>query len=95
MDVDQLHLAAHLPDDAVAAGQFAQAIAVHEVHASKIDQELPAAIAGEDVDKVAQPGPAVIQRHPSHNIHHHNVADFSGLNLNSHVGFCGRVPPES
>ena len=32
MYVDQFHLAAHLPDDAVAAGQFAQAIAVHEVH---------------------------------------------------------------
>lgn len=86
MYVDQLHLAAHLPDDAVAAGQFAQAIAVYEVHAGEIDQELPAPIAGEDVDKVAQPGAAVVQRHPSDNINHHDATDFSGLNLNCHIG---------
>ena len=95
MDVDQFHLAADLPDDAVAPCQFAQAIAVHKVHAGEIDQKLPAAIAGEDMNKVAQPGAAVIQRHPSHNIHHHNAADFSGFNLNSHVGLLRTFAAES
>ena len=37
VDMNQFHLAAHLSDDAVAAGQFAQTIAVDEIHASQID----------------------------------------------------------
>src|SRR5438105_3884713 len=51
LDMDEFHLAAHLPDHAVTSGQFAQAIAVHEIHAREVDQELLAAVSGEDVNQ--------------------------------------------
>src|SRR6185437_14354508 len=84
VDVDKLHLATRLPDDAVAAGQFAQAIAVHEIHAGQVDEELFAAVAGKYVHKVAQLGAAVTQRQPAHTIHHHNAIEFSSLDLERH-----------
>jgi hypothetical protein len=54
VDMDKFHVAARLPDAAKAPGQFAQAIAVNEIHALEIDQELLVAVAGEDMNKVAQ-----------------------------------------
>jgi hypothetical protein len=84
MNVYKLHIAADLPDDAVTARQFPQAVAVDEVHARKIDQELLAAVAGEDVDEVAQLSAAVTQREPSHHIHYNNVIELSGGNLETH-----------
>lgn len=87
MDVDQFHLPARLPDNAIAAGQFAQAIAVHEIHAGQIDKELLAAVAGKDVHQVTQLGAAVTQRQPAHTIYHHNAIEFSGLDLERHSWF--------
>jgi len=40
-------------------GQFAQAIAVNEIHAREVDQKLLVAVAGEDMNKVAQLSAAV------------------------------------
>jgi hypothetical protein len=57
--MDKLHVAARLPDTAKAPGQFAQAIAVNEIHAREIDQKLLVAVAGEDMNKVAQLSAAV------------------------------------
>ena len=54
VDVDKFHFSAQLPDAAKAAGQFAQAITVNEINAREIDQELLVAVAGEDMDEVAQ-----------------------------------------
>src|SRR5439155_9256793 len=54
IDMDKFHVAARLPHAAKAAGQFAQAIAVNEIQALEIDQELLVAVAGEHMNKVAQ-----------------------------------------
>ena len=51
VDMDKFHVTSHLPDAAKAPGQFAQAIAVNEVHALEIDQELLVAVADEDMKK--------------------------------------------
>ena len=75
--MDQFHLTAHLPDDAITARQFAQTIAVDEIHAGKIDQELLAAGAGEDMDQVAKLSATVAQREPANDIHHNDVIQFS------------------
>jgi hypothetical protein len=52
--MDKFHVSARLPDAAKAPGEFAQAIAVNEIHAREIDQELLVAVAGEHMNKVAQ-----------------------------------------
>jgi hypothetical protein len=52
--MDKFHVAARLPHAAKTPCQFAQAIAVNEIHAFEIDQELLVAVAGEDMNKVAQ-----------------------------------------
>ena len=86
--MDKFHIAARLPDAAKAPGQFAQAIAVNEIHALKIDQELLVAVAGEDMNKVAQLSATVSQRESSHNIDHNDALALSRCDLKIHVCFC-------
>jgi hypothetical protein len=84
VDMDQLQLAANFSHDGIAAGQFAEAIAVDEIHARKIDQKLLAAIAGMDVDQVAQLGAAIAQRESAHDIHDDDSIELSGCHLKGH-----------
>src|SRR5947208_11532992 len=87
--MDKFHVAARLPDAAKASGQFAQAIAVNEIHALEIDQELLVAVAGEDMNQVAQLSATVSQRESSHNIHHNDAIALSRCNLKTHICFAG------
>jgi hypothetical protein len=87
--MDQFHVAARLPDAAKAPGQFAQAIAVNEIHALEIDQELLMPVAGEDMNQIAQLSATVSQRESSHNIHHNDAIAFSRCDLKTHIGFAG------
>jgi hypothetical protein len=87
--MDQFHVAARLPDTAKAAGQFAQAIAVNEIHAREIDQELFVAVAGVDMNKVAQLSATVSQRESSHNIDHNDAISLSRCDLKTHICFAG------
>ena len=83
--MDQFHVAAGLPDAAKAARQFAQAIAVNEIHALEIDQELLAAVAGEHMNKVAQLSATISQRESSHNIDHNDAVVLSRCDLKIHI----------
>src|SRR5262249_18162513 len=83
--MDKFHVAARLPDAAKAPGQFAQAIAVNEIHALEIDQELLVAVAGEDMNKVAQLSATVGQRESPHNIDHNDAIKFSRCDLKTHI----------
>src|SRR5262252_3108952 len=85
----QFHVAARLPDAAKAPGQFAQAIAVNEIYPLKIDQELLVAVAGEDVNKVAQLSATVSQRESPHNINHNDAIALSRCDLKPHICFAG------
>ena len=87
--MDKFHVAPRLPDAAKAPGQFAQAIAVNKIHALKIDQELLVAVAGEDMNKVAQLSATVSQRKSSHNIDHNDVIALSRFDLKTHICFAG------
>lgn len=87
--MDKFHLAARLPDAAKAPGQFAQAIAVNEIHALEIDQELLVAVAGEDMNQVAQLSATVRQRESSHNINHDDAIALSRCDLKTHICFAG------
>ena len=91
--MDKFHVAARLPDAAKAPGQFAQAIAVNEIHALEIDQELLVAVAGEDMNKVAQLSATVSQRESSHNIDHNDAIELSRCDLKTHI--CWLFLPES
>jgi hypothetical protein len=96
VDVDKFHFSARLPDAAKAAGQFAQAIAVNEIHALEIDQELLMAIAGKDMNKVAQLSATVSQRESSHNVNHNDAIALSRCDLKTHIRFAGWLfSPES
>jgi hypothetical protein len=88
--MDKFHVAARLPDAAKAAGQFAQAIAVNEIHALEIDQELLVAVAGEHMNKVAQLSATISQRESSHNIDHNDAIVLSRCDLKTHICF-GRL----
>jgi len=90
VDMDQLHLSARLPHDAVTPGEFAQTVAVDEIDAGKIDQKLLAAVAGEHVDQVAKLSATVAQCEPADNIDHDDSIQFSGRNLKSHSRFAAR-----
>ena len=85
--MDKFHVAARLPDAAKAPGQFTQAIAVNEIHAREIDQELLVAVAGEDMNKVAQLSATVSQRESSHNIDHNDAIELSRCDLKPHSCF--------
>jgi hypothetical protein len=85
--MDKFHVAARLPDAAKAPGQFAQAIAVNEIHAREIDQELLVAVAAKDVNQVAQLSATVSQRESSHNIDHNDAISLSRCDLKTHIGF--------
>jgi|ERR1051326_653294 hypothetical protein len=84
LNVEQLHLAARLPDNAVAAGELSQAIAVYEIHASKIDEELLKALARKDVNQISELSVAVAQRQPADNIHDDDAILLSRSQLKSH-----------
>jgi len=84
--MDKFHVAARLPDTAKAAGQFAQAIAVNEIHALEIDQELLVPVAGEHMNKVAQLSATISQGESSHNIDHNDAIALSGCDLKTHIG---------
>ena len=83
--MDKFHVAARLPDVAKAPGQFAQAIAVNEIYALEVDQELFVAVAGEDMNKVAELSATVSQRQSSHNIDHNDAIALSGCDLKTHI----------
>jgi len=87
--MDKFHVAARLPDAAKAPGQFAQTIAVNEIQALEIDQELLVAVPGEDMNKVAQLSATVSQRESSHNIDHNDAINLSRCDLKTHIGFAG------
>jgi hypothetical protein len=87
--MDKFHVAARLPDAAKAPGQFAQAIAVNEIHAREVDQELLVAVAGEDMNKVAELSATVSQRESSHNIDHNDAVTLSRCDLKTHTCFAG------
>jgi hypothetical protein len=94
--MDKFHVAARLPDAAKAPGQFTQAIAVNEIHALEIDQELLVAVAREDMNKVAQLSATVSQRESSHNIDHNDAIELSRCDLKTHICFTGELSlPES
>src|SRR5579863_1572748 len=84
VNADQFHLPAHLPDDAVTPRQFSQAIAIDEIDPGKIDQELLAPVAGENVDQVTKLRATIAQREPSHNIHHNDATPLSSRYLKTH-----------
>ena len=85
VDMDKFHLAARLPDAAKASRQFAQAIAVNEIHAVEINQELLVAVAGEDMNQIAQLSATVSQRESSHNINHNDAIALSRCDLKTHI----------
>src|SRR5438094_3695382 len=89
--MDKFHVAARLPDAAKAPGQFAQAIAVNEIHALEIDQELLVAVAGEHMNKVAQLSATISQRESSHNIDHNDAIVLSRCDLKTHICLAGRL----
>jgi len=84
LNVEQFHLPARLADNAVAAGEFAQAIAIDEVHSRKIDQEPFAASASMDVNQVSKLSMAVAQREPAGNIHNGDAILLSCSELKTH-----------
>ena len=85
IDMDKFHVAACLPYAAKAPGQFAQAVAVNEIHAREIDQELLVAVAGEDMNQVAQLSAAVSQRQSSYNIDHNDTIVLPRCDLKTHI----------
>src|SRR5215467_3331529 len=87
----KFHVTTRLPDAAKAPGQFAQAIAVNEIHALEIDQELLVTVAGEDMNQVAQLSATVSQCESSHNINHNNAINLSRCDLKTHICFAGRL----
>jgi len=50
----KFHLASLLSHHAIASDQFPHAVAVDVIHSREIQQELLVAVAGEDVDQIAQ-----------------------------------------
>jgi len=89
--MDKFHVAARLPDAAKAPGQFAQAIAINEIHALEIDQELLVAVAGKDMNKIAQLSATVSQGESSHNIDHNDSITLSRCDLKTHICFARRL----
>jgi hypothetical protein len=87
--MNKFHVAARFPYTAKAPGQFAQAIAVNEIHPLEINQELLMAVASEDVNKVAQLSATVSQRESPHNIDHNDAIALSRCDLKTHICFCG------
>src|ERR1041384_8416975 len=83
--MDKFHVAARLPDTAKAAGQFATAIAVNEIHALEIDQELLVPVAGEHMNKVAQLSATISQGESSHNIDHNDAIALPRCDLKAHT----------
>ena len=94
VDVDKLHVTAGLPNAAKTPGQFAQAVAVNEIYAGEINEELLVAVAGEDMNEVAQLSATVSQRESSHNIDHNDAIAFSGCDLKTHIWFAGWFFPK-
>jgi len=89
VDMYKFHVAARLPGAAKASSQFAQAIAVNEIHPLEIDQEFLVAVASEDVNQVAQLSTAVSQRESPHNIDHNDAIVLSRCDLKTHVCLAG------
>src|ERR1700747_2012327 len=85
--MNKFQVPSRLPDAAKAAGQFAQAIAVNEIHPLEIDQELLVAVAGEDMNKVAQLSATVSQGESSYNIDHNDAINLSRCDLKTHICF--------
>jgi hypothetical protein len=85
----KFHVAARLPGAAKASSQFAQAIAVNEIHPLEIDQEFLVAVASEDVNQVAQLSTAVSQRESPHNIDHNDAIALSRCDLKTHICLAG------
>ena len=85
IDMDKFHVAACLPYAAKAPGQFAQAVAVNEIHAREIDQELLVAVAGENMNQVAQLSETICQCQPSHNIDHNDAIALPRCDLKIHI----------
>jgi hypothetical protein len=83
----KFHVAARLPGAAKASSQFAQAIAVNEIHPLEIDQELLMAIASEDMNKVAQLSATLSQRESPHYIDHNDAIALSRCDLKTHICF--------
>jgi hypothetical protein len=73
-----------LPDAAKAPRQFAQAVAVNEIYASEIDEEPFVAVAGKDMNQVAQLSATVSQRESSHHIDHNDAIVLSRCDLKIH-----------
>jgi hypothetical protein len=84
LNVEQLHLAARLPDNAIAAGELAQAIAVYEIHAGKIDKELLKTPARKDVNQISELSVTIAQRQPADNIYDDDAILLSRSQLKSH-----------
>ena len=87
--MDEFHFSARLPDAAKAAGQFTQAIAVNEIHALEIDQELLVAVAGKDMNKITQSSATVSQRESSPDVDHDDTIALSRCDLKIHICFAG------
>jgi hypothetical protein len=88
-DMDKFHVSARLPDAAKAPRQFAQAVAVNEIYASEIDEEPFVAVAGKDMNQVAQLSATVSQRESSHHIDHNDAIVLSRCDLKTHVCLAG------
>lgn len=87
VNVDEFHVSAGLADDAVAAGEFAETIAVDKVHASEVDKEPAASVAGVDVDEIAKLGVAVGDGEAANDVNHDDAIEFAGFDLKSHKRF--------
>jgi hypothetical protein len=85
LEVHKSHFPSSLPDDAVTTDQLAHAIAVDEIHAREIEQEVFVAITGKNMDQVTQPRATVIQCESANRIHDNYAVELSGGDFKCHA----------
>jgi hypothetical protein len=84
VDVDKLKLASPLPDDGITPDQLAHTIAVNQVHAREIKQELSMSCVAEDVDQVTQLRATVNQGEPPNRVNDDDSVKLSCSDRKTH-----------
>ena len=87
VDLEKLHLASLLSDDAETPHQFAHASAVHVIHSREIEQESFVAGFGENVYQVPQLRAALGCRELANDVHYNDSVELSCGDLKTHGEF--------
>ena len=93
VDLDKLHHASPLPDDAIASDQLAHAVAVYVIHSGEIDQEFLVAGVAEDVYQVTQLRATIAQREFANSVNYNDPVELSCGDLKTHGDLAGLCFP--